>query len=42
VGARSGAVAGTLASAVAAYRAADAALAERLAFARSEKPGGSR
>jgi hypothetical protein len=42
VGARSGAVAGTLASAVAAYRAADAALAQRLAFARSEKPGGSR
>jgi hypothetical protein len=39
VGARSGAVAGTLVSAVAAYRAADAAMAERIAFARSEKPG---
>lgn len=42
VAARSDAVAGTLVSAVAAYRAADAALARRLAFARSEKPGGGR
>lgn len=40
VAARSGAVAATLASAVAAYRAADVALARRLAFARSEKTGG--
>jgi hypothetical protein len=42
VAARSGAVAGTLVSAVAAYRAADAVMAQRLAFARSEKPGGGR
>jgi hypothetical protein len=38
VAARSGAVAGSLVSAVGAYRAAEAALAERIAFARSEKP----
>jgi hypothetical protein len=42
VGARAGAVAGTLVSAVAAYRAADLALAERIAVGRSEKPGGGR
>ncbi len=39
VAARSGSVAGTLVSAVAAYRAAETALAERIALAGSEQSG---